>query len=47
MVFSWEEMERESGIQVLFRTGGILFSKKKQEGITRKYANAMAKYNIP
>ena len=45
--FSFEEAERESGIQVVFRTGGVLLAQRKMEHHAKKYAEAMSKHSIP
>lgn len=44
---AWEEAEKDSGIQILYRTGGVLVSQKKMEYVAKKYADAMAHHNIP
>ncbi|XP_053376207.1 monomeric sarcosine oxidase-like [Mercenaria mercenaria] len=41
-------VEEESGIQLVYRTGGLLLAKKGEtENLARKYADAMATHNIP
>lgn len=47
LIFRWQEVEKESGIQVLFRTGGLQLAQKKMEYVAKNYADAMAKHKIP
>lgn len=44
---AWEEVEKESGLQLVHVTGGINFSRKgEMEHIVDKYAKAMSENNI-
>ncbi|WAR01568.1 MSOX-like protein [Mya arenaria] len=44
----WDVIEEESGIQVVWRTGGLLLAKKgESDQIARQYADAMAANKIP
>ncbi|KAL4223361.1 hypothetical protein ACF0H5_016831 [Mactra antiquata] len=45
---AFEVAEQESGIQLVYRTGGVLLAKKNEtEEIAAKYAEAMSSHNIP
>ncbi|XP_052798499.1 monomeric sarcosine oxidase-like [Mya arenaria] len=45
---AWDVIEEESGIQVVWRTGGLLLAKKgESDQIARQYADAMAANKIP
>ncbi|XP_072013860.1 monomeric sarcosine oxidase-like isoform X4 [Amphiura filiformis] len=46
---AWEEAERESGEQLVFKTGGLNLGKKGTitEQVVHQYANAMKKQGIP
>jgi hypothetical protein len=40
--------EKESGVQLVNRTGGLLLAKKGEtDHLAKKYADAMATHNIP
>jgi hypothetical protein len=40
--------EEESGIQLVYKTGGLLLAKKGEtDHLAKKYADAMATHNIP
>eukprot|EP00058_Branchiostoma_floridae_P008581 XP_002594069.1 hypothetical protein BRAFLDRAFT_68491 [Branchiostoma floridae] len=46
---AWEEVERESGLQLVYKTGGLDFTLKggPQEWLMEEYAKAMDAQNIP
>ena len=40
--FRWEEVEKESGLQLVYKTGGVNFAKTEQMGhLIDKYAEVM------
>lgn len=44
----WEEVERESGVQLVYKVGGVQFAKKSEMGATiDAYAEAMDANQIP
>lgn len=43
----WEEVEKESGIKVVYNTGGVQFAKKNEMShVIEAYAKAMGDNNI-
>ncbi|CAH1780475.1 unnamed protein product [Owenia fusiformis] len=46
---AWEEVEREAGVQLVFKTGGLDFARKgtPQEDTIAKYGEAMRRAGIP
>lgn len=43
----WEEVERESGVQLVYKTGGVNLARRDEMGnIIDKYAEAMSANNI-
>ncbi|XP_072013859.1 monomeric sarcosine oxidase-like isoform X3 [Amphiura filiformis] len=46
---AWEEVERDSGEQLVFKTGGLILGKKGtiEEQIVYRYANSLKKHEIP
>ena len=46
---AWGEAEKESGIQLVYKTGGLDIAKKSEPGIDvlEKYAEAMDSQNVP
>ncbi len=48
-VHRWEELERESGMQVVHRSGSCVMGRKGTvgESSVNSYASAMKKQNIP
>lgn len=46
-VYSWEEVEKEAGVQLVYKTGGVNWAKKAEMGhLIDKYAVAMDANNI-
>lgn len=46
-VYSWEEVEKEAGVQLVYKTGGVNWAKKSEMGhLIDKYAVAMDANNI-
>ena len=47
MNFRWESVEQESGVQLVYKTGGVNWAKKEEMGyLIDKYAEAMDTHNI-
>ncbi|XP_045189446.1 monomeric sarcosine oxidase-like [Mercenaria mercenaria] len=45
---AFEEAEKESGVQLVYKTGGLLIAKKGEtDDVAAKYANAMGSQNLP
>lgn len=45
----WEEVEEESGVQLVYKTGSLDLTRKNspRAHVLEKYAAAMTKQNIP
>jgi hypothetical protein len=45
---SFEEAEKESGVKLVHKCGGLLIAKKGEtDDVATKYANAMASQDLP
>lgn len=43
----WEEVERESGLQLKYQTGGLVWTCSSMEELISRFSDAMDRYHLP